>query len=98
MPFVLKHAKTGQIYTCMLVNHYELAYYGTKYWDSGDAAEEQLNLFLQEQSVQDAEVWAVVEISEQQMKVFNVKLRNDPRNQLFVGEDGTMRVDKSAAV
>jgi len=93
----LKHAETGQIYTCMLVNHYELAYYGTKFWDSKEAAEEQMTLFLQEQSMQQTESWDVAEVSEQQMKVFNVKLRNDSRNRLFVGDDGSVRIEKSEA-
>jgi hypothetical protein len=82
MPFVLQHSVTSEIYTCRLVNHYDLPYYGTKFWSSEEEAQA-YPAFLKEQGIVDASLWKLVEISEQQLKVCNVKLKNDPINQLF---------------
>ena len=46
MPFVLQHKDTEQIYTCTLVNHYGLAYYGVKFWPELEEAQQQSLPFL----------------------------------------------------
>jgi hypothetical protein len=86
MPYVLKHQDTSQIYTCTLVNNYKLAYYGTKNWDYEDDATAELNEFLQSQEVQEPDAWKLLELSENQLKLCNVKLKNDPRLVLFWDE------------
>jgi hypothetical protein len=85
MPFVLQHSLTSQILTCKLVNHYDLEYYGTKFWVTEEEAEHDRG-GLDTLGITDPELWKVIEISENQMKLFNVKLKNDPGNLLFVYE------------
>ncbi|MCR8641118.1 hypothetical protein NV379_00480 [Paenibacillus sp. N1-5-1-14] len=84
MAFVLHHPETEQIYTRMLVNHYELAYYGVQNWETEEEAKAHLEAepaFLD----RDGKVsWFVLEVSEHQMKIFNVKLKNDPQNLLYL--------------
>ena len=83
MPFVLQHKETDQIYTCTLVNHYGLAYYGVKFWQEEEEATEQAAPFLASQAINDPTNWAVIELEENEMKIGNVKLRNSPQMQLF---------------
>lgn len=94
MPFALKHKETSQIYTCLLVNHYKLEYYGTKYWDDADQASKQYEEFLQLMG-DDPEQWECIEIEDNQMKIFNVRLKNDPANELFMDEQGRPVVKRS---
>ncbi|WP_156158139.1 hypothetical protein [Gordoniibacillus kamchatkensis] len=51
MPYVLKQRETAQIYTCMLVNHYQLEYYGVKFWQDEAAARGEAAAFLTAQGV-----------------------------------------------
>lgn len=83
MPFVLQHKETEQIYTCTLVNHYGLAYYGVKFWLEMGEAQEQAVDFLESQSVSESSRWQVIEMEENEMKISNVKLRNSALLQLF---------------
>ena len=83
MPYVLQQKVTEQIYTCTLVNHYGLAYYGVKYWEGHEEAREQAQLFLESQQAVDPSSWHVIEMEENEMKRCNVKLRNSPQLQLF---------------
>ncbi|UJF35422.1 hypothetical protein [Paenibacillus hexagrammi] len=83
MPFILQNMKNKQVYACMLVNHYELAYYGVKYWDTRDDALEQSQQFLQERGEALPIEWEVKEIEDRKMKLCNVKLKNDPTLDLF---------------
>jgi hypothetical protein len=94
MPIVLKHKENSQIYTCMLVNHYRLEYYGTKYWDDFSSANEQYEQFLQLMG-EDIMEWDCLEIEEQQMKVFNVRLKNDPSLELYLDENGRPIIKKT---
>ncbi|NDI35552.1 hypothetical protein [Chengkuizengella sediminis] len=86
MPFVLKHRESSQIFTCNLINIYQLPYYGTKFWDTFKEAEEEAPTFLEQHQVNDSELWKVLEASEQKLKVFNVKLNNNSSNLLFIDE------------
>jgi hypothetical protein len=83
LPFVLQHTNTSQVYTCILVNHYRLEYYGVKFWNSEEEAEQELILFLQGRGIEDPETWKMVEMHESTMKISNVKLKNDPNLLLF---------------
>jgi hypothetical protein len=78
LPFVLQHKDTCQVFTSMLVNHYRLEYYGVKYWEDEDEAERDRIPYLEEKEVTDPESWRVLEMEESQMKISNVKLKNDP--------------------
>lgn len=80
MPYVLRNRETGQIRTSMMINKYDLGYYGTNVWDTREEAE-------QEAGGMPAE-WEVVEVSEDRLKLFNVKLRNNPRLLLYMDDNG----------
>ncbi|MFS1512645.1 hypothetical protein VQL36_09430 [Chengkuizengella sp. SCS-71B] len=86
MPFVLKHKESSQIFTCTLINIYQLPYYGTKFWDKLKDAEEEAPAFLKEHQVSDPELWTYLEVSEQKLKIFNVRLNNDSAKSLFIDE------------
>lgn len=92
MPFVLQHSKTGRIFSCMLTNKYDLEYYGIKSWLSEEEARRYPE-FLTSQGVFDADLWQVVEVSENQLKLFQVKLNNNPANRLYLRQ-GTAVVEK----
>jgi hypothetical protein len=94
MPIVLQHQQSGQIYTCVLVNHYQLRYYGTKYWDDEDAAATQKAAFLAAEGDLDPDQWRLLTIEEAKMKIFNVRLKNDLENQLFLDGDGQLTISK----
>lgn len=88
MPFVLQHKQTNQIYTCLLANHYQLAYYGVKFWLSNEEAETDYKSFLQEKELESSVNWQVIEMDEGLMKLGNVKLKNDLNLELYWGNEG----------
>ncbi|SFL81307.1 hypothetical protein SAMN03159341_11068 [Paenibacillus sp. 1_12] len=79
MPYVIKHAITSKLYTCMLVNGYRLPYYGTKFWDDEEAALHEYQDFLDKQNITEPSSWELLELTENQLKMCNVKLKNDSR-------------------
>ncbi|MFD0698292.1 hypothetical protein ACFQZT_29890 [Paenibacillus sp. GCM10027628] len=83
MPYVLQRKTTSQIFTCRLVNHYGLAYYGVKFWDEQGEAKEQLVQFLQSAGINEVDEWDLTELEESEMKICNVRLKNDPDLELF---------------
>ncbi|MBP1991245.1 hypothetical protein [Paenibacillus eucommiae] len=94
MPFVLQHTSTSQIYTCELVNHYRLEYYGVKFWLTEEEAAEGAGIFLEEKEIGDTAAWKIIEMEEGQMKLGNVKLKNDPSYVLFWDEGDRPRAEK----
>ncbi len=86
MPFVLKHKQTAQIATDTLINSYKLPYYGTKFWDVESLATEESSEYLALHGIVDASQWEIIEIEENEMKIFNVKLKNNPALRLFLDE------------
>jgi hypothetical protein len=87
LPYVLKHFVTSQLYTCSLINGYRLAYYGTKNWDQESSAISEYKQFLQAQGVSDIDSWGLLELTENQLKMCNVKVKNDPRYSLHWDEE-----------
>lgn len=90
MPYVLKHKKTSQIFTAIMKNAYDLPFYGAKAWNTLEEAEDERAAFLDEQKVSRDEQanWEPWHIDEQQQKIFNVELNNNPKKRLFVDEKG----------
>jgi hypothetical protein len=88
VPFVLQHAASSQVFTTILVNHYQLAYYGVKFWESEEEAEGEYGAFLQEKGQESMNEWKIIEMDEAQMKLSNVKLKNDPRLKLYWSGEG----------
>ncbi|MEI7024248.1 hypothetical protein [Paenibacillus sp. y28] len=83
MAFVLQHRESGQLYTCLLINTYQLPYYGTKFWPVQEEAEQEKQEFLAGQEAANAADWAVIELEEAKLKTANVKLRNDPSIRIY---------------
>lgn len=83
MPYALLHNETNQIFTCTLINHYGLAYYGVKFWPDQAEAEREYLSFLQTIEEKEPEAWQVIELEEGEMKLCNVKLKNDPSLHVF---------------
>lgn len=80
------------MYTCTLINLYQFPYHGVKAWDSAEQAEGEASEFLRQQGAADPEDWTIAEVDEKQLKLFNVKLKNDPSRRLYVDHDGTIDV------
>lgn len=94
MPFVLKHQKTAEIFACRLINHYDLPYFGVKYWDDPKQAEEEAADFLKGQGAQEPDAWEVLEVEEHRVKLFNVKLANDENRKIFLDGEGRITVSR----
>jgi hypothetical protein len=88
MPFVLKNRSTSEIYACTMLNNYQIPYYGIKSWAWKDEAEGEIASFLNSQGVEEIEGWEILEIEDNKLKIFNVKLKNDSQRKLYLDEDG----------
>jgi hypothetical protein len=88
MPFVLQHQATSEIFTCRLINNYNIPFFGTKFWDNPYEAEKEIDVFLKAQQVELTEQWKLIEVEEHQLKLFNVKLGNNPAKSLFLDDKG----------
>lgn len=89
MPFVLRNRDTGEIRSSMMTNVYDLPYYGANHWETREEAE-------RERADMPAE-WEVLEVAEERLKLFNVKLRNNPRLRLYLGPDGQTETREAGA-
>ncbi|GAA3401189.1 hypothetical protein ACFFNY_14610 [Paenibacillus hodogayensis] len=94
MPYVLKHAESAELFACTLVNRYDLPYFGVKDWEDEEAAVREKAGFLEARGVGESSSWEVVPVTEMQLKLANVKLKNDPGRRVFLDEDGTLRLEK----
>lgn len=97
MPFILRNIKSERVLTGMLVNHYDLTYYGTVYWDTKEEAETEAQAALSKAGEGDREQWEVYEIDESKLKMCNVKLKNDPSYQLYIEDSGRLRTERTNA-
>lgn len=88
MPYVLKHRETSELFACTLINAYDLPYHGVKFWLEREAAERERASFLSEQGVGLPSQWEVAELDENQLKMGNVKLNNNPARRVFLTEEG----------
>lgn len=90
MPYVLKHKEKSQILTAMLQNNYGFAYYGAVHWSDPNEAEEHYQGVLQQLQIAEEEwdQWSLFKVDENQLKLFNVKLSNNPRKKLYMDESG----------
>lgn len=92
MPYVLKRKDDGKVLTGMLVNVYDLQYYGTVFWNEKEEAQEGFRRALMEAGEEDDSAWDVAEMAENTLKLCNVKLNNDPSRDLYWERDGRVRV------
>jgi hypothetical protein len=92
VPFILKNKETSEIFTCHLINNYQIPFFGTKFWDYPQAAQQEYVTFLETHQVNNTEQWDLLEVEEHQLKLFNVKLNNNPAKSLFLDENGKSTV------
>lgn len=90
MGYVLKHRQTGELFSCMLVNVYDLPYYGVKVWEDQETAMEEYPSFLAECGIGELGDWEVTELEDEQVKLANVKLSNNPNRAVFLLENGKL--------
>jgi hypothetical protein len=89
MPFILKQRNTGEVAAAVLLNVYDLHYYGAEWWPTEEEAL---------QAAAGRPDWIPVPVTESRLKVLNVKLNNDESRKLFLNDDGTLRVEISSAL
>jgi hypothetical protein len=94
MPYVMKHAATGTLLACVQRNGYKLAYYGIVIWEHAPS-QAQMSEALSEASIETddpagrIEDWEPLQLTEHEMKMANVKLRNDP-SRVVAYRDGSL--------
>lgn len=91
MPYALKNKKTSELFSCTLLNVYDLPYHGVKLWEESAAAEAEARAFLAERGVEDPEEWEIVSLDENRAKLCNVKLNNNPKKRVFLADDGSIQ-------
>jgi hypothetical protein len=88
MPYTMKHSQTGTLLTGFQVNGYELTYYGIFLWEQAPDAE-QIAVGLAKAGIDAADAafqpmqWELLELTEHEAKMANVKLRNDPQRVVY---------------
>lgn len=92
MLYVLRHTQSGEIAACIQKNNYDLDYYGAKHWDDESAAERERDDFLSMTGRDDLDLWQLLPVNEGRLKLFNVKLKNDPSRRLCLDPEGNMTV------
>lgn len=83
MPYVLREAGTGRLLARAQVNGYRLPYYGVVLWDTVPTGEEIRESLAQAGEAGETASWQPEALTEHHAKMANVKLRNDPRRQVF---------------
>jgi hypothetical protein len=96
MYWVIQHKVSGQIFSCKLINGYDMEYYGVKNWNDRDTALTELPDFLKLRGESEPDEWALCEIEEMPLKMLNVKLNNNPAKRVFIDSQGKPFVETSA--
>jgi hypothetical protein len=96
MYWVIRHKVSGRIFSCKLINGYDMEYYGVKNWDDHDTALAEMPAFLKLYEKSELDEWAICEIEEMPLKMLNVKLNNNPAKRVFMDSEGKLSVETSA--
>lgn len=96
LPTVIRNRDTGEIACGLLRNTYDIQYYGTIWWEEFESAEKNYILALHNTTVELKEEsnWELLDIQEERLRMFNVKLNNDTRRRLFLEKDGTLTIQR----
>lgn len=95
MPYVLRHRITGEIACGILRNSYDLEYFGAFWWEDKEGAELERADQLLQSGYEHEPDWETVEVGEDRLKLFNVKLNNDSRRRIRFERDGKLTVHKT---
>ena len=90
MGYVLKHKQTAELFSCMLVNVYDLPYYGVKAWEDQETALEEYPSFHAGCGIDEPGDWEVTELEDKLVKLANVKLNNNPNRAVCLLENGKL--------
>jgi hypothetical protein len=98
MPYVMKHAASGTLLACVQRNGYKLAYYGIVIWEQPPTEPQMLEALAEaaiepEDPAGRLEDWEPLQLTEHEMKMANVKLRNDPFR-VVAYRDGLLTAEK----
>ncbi len=96
MPMVLRNRKTGEIACGILRNAYDIEYYGAYWWEDNETAETRISQLLQDVmgEIEEESSWELLEVKDERLKMFNVKLNNDRLRRLYLEADGTIMIQK----
>ncbi|SEM85902.1 hypothetical protein [Paenibacillus sp. OV219] len=95
MAIVLRHRVTGEIACGMLSNVYQFVYYGALWWEDMEQAETLFEEELISAGYEQDSNWDLLEVKEARLKIFNVKLNNDPKRKLLLQNDGSITLIKA---
>ncbi|WP_052339279.1 hypothetical protein [Gorillibacterium massiliense] len=90
MPYILRKRATGEVFTRLMRNVYDLEYYGAAAWETNEAATAALSEM--EDNEDAPEAYEPVAITDNQLKLCNVKLNNNLNLRLFLEDDGKLSV------
>lgn len=90
MAYVLKHKETSEIFSCTLINVYDLPYHGVKTWEDSAAAASELGQITAAAGHDQPSLWEVMQLEENRLKLCNVKLNNDANRRVFLLSDGRL--------
>jgi hypothetical protein len=90
MPFALKNRTTSELFSCTLRNVYDLPYHGVKLWGDRESAEAEAEAFLKERGAEAPAEWEIVSLDENQAKLCNVRLNNNPNRRVYLTEEGSI--------
>ncbi|MFB6364589.1 hypothetical protein ACFCP7_11045 [Paenibacillus elgii] len=96
MPYVLRHADSGEIAACIQKNIYDFDYFGVKQWEAEGQAEADKHSFLESIGVDQLRDWHILPIQEERVKLCNVKLKNDPSRRVRLSDDGQLTVHSAS--
>jgi hypothetical protein len=96
MPYVMKHSATGTLLACVQRNGYKLAYYGLMLWEHEPSAPQMAEALAEaeidpEDTAGQITDWEPLKLTDHEMKMANVKLRNDP-SRVVAYRDGMLTV------
>jgi hypothetical protein len=97
MPYVMKHSNTGTLLASVQRNGYKLAYYGIVLWERAPTTTQMLEALAEagltsEDAAGNIKDWEPLELNEHEIKMANVKLRNDP-SRVVTYRDGVLTAD-----
>jgi hypothetical protein len=94
VPFILLHRETHEVHTGSMKNVYGLVFHGVKTWEDREEADSEYGSYLETVGFTDRSVWELLEVDEDQLRLYHVKLKNDPSRRLFLREDGKAEIRK----
>ncbi|UVI27636.1 hypothetical protein [Paenibacillus spongiae] len=94
---VLRHRITGEIACGFRRNSYDLEYYGALWWEDKEAAEQESAEQLALSGHEHDSDWEIVEVGEERLKLFNVKVNNDKNRHIVLERDGKISIRKDIA-